>query len=98
MAERAAARSREASSRTEPLGICKGRGGGRRCGETGLPPQGARRFGAPDTPTPAGAGGAARSQGAQERARPGAEAPRRPRGRSTGRRALWKGERGEKVG
>ena len=97
VAERAAARSREASSRTEPLGICKGRGGGRRRRETGLPPQGARRAGTRDPHPPLRV----------REGQPGARVPRRepargearrPRGRSTGRRALWRGERGGKSG
>lgn len=72
VAERAAARSREASRRMEPLGICKGRGGGRRRGETGLLPQGARRPGAPDPhPHPCGCRRSSQEPGAQERARPG---------------------------
>lgn len=77
VAERAAARSREASRRTEPLGICKGRGGGRRRGETGLPPQGARRagLGTPTHPCRCGRGSQEPGCPGESPARGGGDAP-----------------------
>lgn len=102
VAERAAARSREASRRAQPLGICKGRWAvGAARGDlpqspgSGAPAHVERRLGPRPLRVRERRPGA-RVRRTETRGRgPGAEAPRRPRGRSSRRQALRRWERGE---
>lgn len=102
VAERAEARSREASRRAQPLGICKGRRAvGAARGDlpqspgSGAPAHVERRLGPRPLRVRERRPGA-RVRRTETRGRgPGAEAPRRPRGRSSRRQALRRWERGE---
>lgn len=102
VAERAAARSREASRRAQPLGICKGRRAvGAARGDlpqspgSGAPAHVERRLGPRPLRVRERRPGA-RVRRTETRGRgPGAEAPRRPRGRSSRRQALRRWERGQ---